>query len=450
MSEAVFAASDIPVAPGSVMRTPERRRWWRSHWFHSLLFFGLFYVLAPYDVLKSVKERVDNQQQLNEAMEKLEEGNPVRKVVIVVLGAFAMVSLLQRSSNRVRVRGPLGWAILGFMLWSMASPLWGDDPYSTLKKVFVFLLLSLAALAMARQVEGLGLLEFVIFALGSFAVAGIVSEVSLGSFRPWESGYRFAGLVHPNTMGSDCALLALAGVAAARNGGRRAWLYLAVAMAALTLLLLTKSRTALAAGLIGLTICLLYLLSRRTKVLLTVMIVSMLATVVVFGDDLGGAAKDSIVLGRTDTDASDIGSFTGRVQIWDQLWGYVQRRPLVGYGYESFWSPQRLMDVALEQKFTSPSAHSGLLELTLNLGVVGGGLFALVLFIGVIRSALEYRRRSTVEAAFIAAALTMLCVNITTESLVLQATIGSFIWMIMFARLGFIEPGTAEASGSLR
>src|SRR5690606_4411617 len=72
----------------------------------------------------------------------------------------------------------------------------------------------------------------------------------LGTFAPLRTGYRFAGTLHPNQQGINCALLALSAVYLGRVGRTRAGRL--TASAALTLamgfLLLTRSRTSLAAA----------------------------------------------------------------------------------------------------------------------------------------------------------------------------------------------------------
>lgn len=420
---------------------PRRRRWWQSHGFHSLLFFALFYVLAPYDIMKSAHISAGTtRSDINEAVDKFGGGNPVRNAVIFALGSFAIVSLLQRSDNRVRTRGALGAAILLFLGWAAVSPLWGDDPLATGKKVIGMVFLALAALAMARQSDGPGLIQFAIFSLGSFVATSILAELVVGSFHPLEPGYRFAGLVHPNAMGSDCAILAVASFAYARHRADRRWFYYAMAFAALVLLVLTRSRTALLAGLAGFTLCATLLAGPRAKLLMGLCVAALGTVALAVGNELQDLVAEAVAMGRTDAGASDIGSFTGRSEIWAQLWEYVQQRPVLGYGYNSFWSPERLLDVALRQGFASPSAHSGLLEVTLSLGVVGGALLLVVLALAVLRALRAWHRERQIEYAFMAAALVALCINITTESIILHATIGSFVWMIMLARLGHVEP----------
>jgi exopolysaccharide production protein ExoQ len=437
------AVEFYPAMP-TVHEAPRRRRWWQSHGFHSLLFFALFYVLAPYDIMKSAHISAGTSRaDINDAVDKFGGGNPVRNAVIFALGSFAIVSLLQRSDNRVRTRGALGGAIVLFLAWAALSPLWGDDPLTTGKKVVGMIFLALAALAMARQSDGPGLIQFAIFSLGSFVATSILAELIVGSFHPLEAGYRFAGLVHPNAMGSDCAILAIASFAYARHRTRWSWLYYALAFAALVLLVFTRSRTALLAGMAGFAVCAALLAGPRAKLLVGLGVAALGTIAVAAGNELQALVAESVAMGRTDAGASDVGSFTGRSEIWAQLWEYVRQRPVVGYGYNSFWSPERLLEVALRQGFASPSAHSGLLEVTLSLGVVGGVLLLVVLMLAVIRAVRAWQHHRQIEYAFMAAALVALCVNITTESIILHATIGSFVWMIMLARLGHVEPSPA-------
>jgi O-antigen ligase len=410
-----------------------------------VLFFGLFYVLAPYDITKSTHISAGTTHaDINEAVDRFGGGNPVRNAVIFTLGVFAIVSLLQRSENRVRARGMLSGAILLFLALATLSPLWGDDLLTTGKKVVGMAFLALAALAMARQSDGPGLLTFAIFSLGTFAASGILAELVVGSFHPLEPGYRFAGLVHPNAMGSACAILAVASVAYARLRPERRRACEALALAALVLLVLTRSRTALVAGVAGLAACATLLVPPRARAFICLAGAGLAAVVFAFGDALEAQLAASLTLGRTDAGAADLTSFTGRAEIWAQLWDYVRQRPLLGYGYNSFWSPERLLEVALRQGFASPSAHSGLLEVTLSLGLVGGAMLVVILALALARAVRDSLRNRDPVSAFMAAAIVALCVNITTESIILHATIGSFVWSIVLAWLGFVEPPAEE------
>ncbi|MBW4659241.1 MAG: O-antigen ligase family protein [Drouetiella hepatica Uher 2000/2452] len=72
-------------------------------------------------------------------------------------------------------------------------------------------------------------------------------------------------------------------------------------------------------------------------------------------------------------------TFTGRADFWAQIIGYVQEKPLLGYGHRGFWlepgGPASF--VRTNSGFRPVEAHNGFLELTLDLGITGLILFLL-------------------------------------------------------------------------
>ena len=72
-------------------------------------------------------------------------------------------------------------------------------------------------------------------------------------------------------------------------------------------------------------------------------------------------------------------TLTGRTEIWRDLLE-MSGSPLVGVGYESFWLGDRLLEVWDKYSIRINEAHSGYLEIYLDLGLVGLTLL-LVLFV---------------------------------------------------------------------
>jgi exopolysaccharide production protein ExoQ len=89
---------------------------------------------------------------------------------------------------------------------------------------------------------------------------------------------------------------------------------------------------------------------------------------------LFGSSLYEVVLESQGKDAT----LTGRTDLWHDLWIMGQRHTLLGAGYEGFWNPKNCLQLK-EVHFWGPrQAHNGYLEIWLNLGLVGLGLFALV------------------------------------------------------------------------
>jgi O-antigen ligase len=80
-------------------------------------------------------------------------------------------------------------------------------------------------------------------------------------------------------------------------------------------------------------------------------------------------------------------SFSGRALIWDFAQSEIDRRPLLGYGYQSFWlaGPNAPSIVDAPKSYgrhwiaDMPNAHSGYYDMTLEMGYVG--LVLLLVFI---------------------------------------------------------------------
>jgi O-antigen ligase len=68
---------------------------------------------------------------------------------------------------------------------------------------------------------------------------------------------------------------------------------------------------------------------------------------------------------------------TGRVPLWILATAMAVRRPWFGYGYDAFWLPGTIYVRRIWQilEWMPPHAHNGLLEMWLELGLVGVLLF---------------------------------------------------------------------------
>jgi O-antigen ligase len=70
-------------------------------------------------------------------------------------------------------------------------------------------------------------------------------------------------------------------------------------------------------------------------------------------------------------------TLTGRTELWEYVIGFISERPLLGWGLTAFWSTANPLadEVSAALGWTVPEAHNGLLELLLEVGVVGTALF---------------------------------------------------------------------------
>ncbi len=75
-----------------------------------------------------------------------------------------------------------------------------------------------------------------------------------------------------------------------------------------------------------------------------------------------------VMLGRNPT-------LTDRTLVWEEVLA-MQHRPLVGYGFESFWLGERLYQLWEKWWWRPTQAHNGYIETYLNLGLIGVALLA--------------------------------------------------------------------------
>jgi O-antigen ligase len=139
-------------------------------------------------------------------------------------------------------------------------------------------------------------------------------------------------------------------------------------------------------------------------------------------------------LGR---ERNTLATLTGRLPVWQQCLPFIGQRPLRGYGYESFWTADRLITFAKTQGWALPDAHSGYVNLLLGVGIIGLLAYIVILILGFIRSISVYKRLRKIEYIFAGSSIIFLIMNIIVVGSQLDPYITSFVHMVIIAKLGF-------------
>jgi exopolysaccharide production protein ExoQ len=299
------------------------------------------------------------------------QGDSLRQFAMAAVGLFGLIGIWWPSNRRLHV-DLLGIIFVGYIAWFSSSWLWATDPSLSLRRIVGASCEVAAALALAKHLSPR---QFVWFVLGcslSWVLLGLTAELSLGNFQPWAPNYRFSGLFHTNHTGTACAFVILAVAYLSPSLQRGRGLMWAIALASFVLLYLTGSRTALGSLLATLIVGWL-VTAPAPRVVLGLLCGVWLAALIalVLGSTLTTWAGNAISLGRSD---SDLSSLTGRLPLWEDLLPYVGRSPFVGYGYNSFWTADRMEELSNPQFGAYGHAHLTFLELALNIGLIGAGL----------------------------------------------------------------------------
>ncbi|MGY3451452.1 O-antigen ligase family protein [Bradyrhizobium sp. USDA 4353] len=172
-----------------------------------------------------------------------------------------------------------------------------------------------------------------------------------------------------NLLGEFAAIAFLLAVHELLYPGFRRALGLVVAIAAVVLIFLSSSKTALGLALLAPVLALLTLSVSRTLRLAPVLILAVLLLgYVVFGGLAGFTTSRIAYLLTGDS------SFTGRTTIWAFSEMEIAKRPLLGWGYQSFWlvgaDAPSITDAPGWVK-AMPNSHNGYYDTMLELGYVG-------------------------------------------------------------------------------
>lgn len=279
-----------------------------------------------------------------------------------------------------------GWPLFALCALAMTSIHWSQAPELTFRRSVALVLTVLFGIYFGSRFslkEQFHLLAWTcgISVVGSFVfgVFGLGAAVDQGNNLPGWYGI----FVQKNDLGRVMLLSALVFFFWRKVQPEKKGLASAGLLASLTLIGLSRSMTAIVA-LVLLLIVLLYLRWAARKgprwtvagiaLLITVGMISLIYVAT-------HLEETTALLGKS-------ASLTGRVQIWVLSTVMALRRPWLGYGYNAFWLEDQRATVRIwhAMNWTVPNAHNGLLEIWLELGLAGVGLFLLVFAYYALRS----------------------------------------------------------------
>lgn len=366
------------------------------------------------------------------------EGSLKRRIAFLSLGLFGVISIMRRGWDYFKINGFLGWLILFYIVWAFSSLVWAEDITLTFRRLVLFVMFLLGALAVAQRFSLRDIIWFAFFSTSLYLIIGIIAEIAIGTFLPFEPGYRFAGTIHPNFQGLNCSVLLLATVFLSRGVKRYRKFIIAISLVALIFLILTKSRTAFASAVLALVAywALVASIKRKLALILGVSLTFCLLLLLV-GNEFFPAMRQGVLLGREDPTTYTL---TGRIPLWSECLKYVSKRPFIGYGYGSFWTPRNVSDISVSLGWVVGGGHSVYLELLLNLGCIGMVTFVLIYVVGIRRSFVSYRASLNKNYAFFWVLLIFCVLDGILESMILYPDLLTFLSMVSLAKLAFIIP----------
>lgn len=416
-----------------------------SLWVFIAFLAGMFFFWTQ-DISHSVRWQGEGLLTVDEVVDEANHGphGVPRGVILLSLGGFSAVSLLRSGRNPLRINGGLGLLIIFFMVWAALSIAWADDSVMALKRVVGFALLALSALAVAERFSVRQVMVLAFVTCGLFLVVGVFAEIAMGTFHIFQSDYRFCGTDDPNVGSWGISTLLLAAITLASTADKHRGIFWATASVALAFLLLSRTRTSFAAVILALG-SFWFLVSSRPRKLAFILGLIFICCLgyLVLGDELIAYARHGIMLGREGTagTGTDASTLTGRTPVWYECFLYIAKRPLLGYGYDCFWTPQRVVEItsAISDSTAVGWAFNSYIDLALGVGVVGAGAYVLMLGLAIKKSIFLFKTSHNPDYAFVCSLLIFYCIVMLTEGIASAPTMTQFTVLALLAHLGFVN-----------
>lgn len=307
------------------------------------------------------------------------DGDLVSQFVYLILYIFTIIYI---STSTKPVRAALVSSKGLFIIFSLVtlSIVWSDDSLISARRVFALLGSSLFAYYLAASYSLQTILTLVNRALFITAIASVITAITLpglgvmsalqeGGFHEgaWKGIY-----IHKNTLGRLMVINALTALILYSITKKKIhWFEMALAV---FLIVMSQSSTALILGIFIIGISYLLKSFRMNGYGLILMLLSLLM-IGLFSVAYIGTNYELFfeLIGKDPT-------LTGRTALWEQVVIAIGKRPVMGHGFGGFWIGGNSASARISQELNweIPNAHNGFLDIFLDLGYVGFGVFIVI------------------------------------------------------------------------
>lgn len=267
----------------------------------------------------------------------------------------------------------------GFMLLAglcLCSMAWSSAPATTASYSVAIFGATLLTYLMVLKVEPFKLLKYAASGLLLLMLVNFVLMLPQLSYNLSRGG-RYSGIFsQPNVLGRMASLGVLLHILLVWSGHYSKFWGALVILIGTMLVLACNSMTSILAVVLSLS---LYFLRRAIGRPIGEGQILVVAWILFFCGGLIWLNFESIIgflfqlMGRSPT-------LTGRTELWEGVRYAVLRQPILGYGYSGFWAGERILSARILDYagWKTASAHNGLYDIALHVGLVG-----VITFIGV-------------------------------------------------------------------
>jgi exopolysaccharide production protein ExoQ len=360
------------------------------------------------------------------------EGSPLLALTkgVVLITLFFLISQRWRSLFHVFQRRK---GLLLFMGWIILSSFWAPQFDKSFKNANELGIVTLTGLYLGSRFSLREFLKLAAIGLGLVALGNFLyclAVPSIGIQVGIQSGAWRGLFIQKNTLArvlffSSLIFLSLLSEKDPMDRLRGRWIQAGLAICTLmTVLSQSKTGLVLLLGFMILVQIFKVLRSRHSIVfpmIFCVLLIASMATFVMvqnYEAVLVGLGRDVTLSGRTD--------------IWGAIVDKIFHQPWIGYGYGGFWQGKEgeSIDIWYIARDMPPHGHNGYLDMALDIGLVGLGLFVIDFLRTIARSIRCLRQMPMMESIFPILYLSgVFMYNITEDSLIGDSSF-NFIWLI--------------------
>lgn len=367
-------------------------------------------------------------------------------LIIGCIGAY----WLYRSSHSVTISKPRIFISLGaLVLWSAFSISWAQEPLVSARRIIALVLVMIGAAGTAAYWPRRAIAAFISASSGFYLTLGVIGQIAIGNFMPLNSNYRFAGTLPWNEEGFACLILIMSSLTAMDMNPRYKGIFRILLCYGIIFLVLTRSRSSLVGAVAGILIYV--VLTRPLRFHLKAGFSVMASVILLFT-----AGILDPIFGFLSRNGQGMESLTDRVPLWHNCWPFIAARPLLGYGYDDFWTASHIDYFSGELHWGVSASHSGYIEALLTLGAIGLVLHVSVLVIGGMQGASCYRMSGNYLYALAACLCAVyLLVGAVESVMVVELSPYSFYLFVLFfafsdTRYEKSHTSTPRTAGCLR
>jgi O-antigen ligase len=309
--------------------------------------------------------------------------DPVRSAVALSI-YFVLLALGLLNYNAIIAALRRSKLLLSLIVLSMVSVSWSPNPAVTATRAVLLLATTLFGIYFAVRFEPFEQLRLLSLTMAILMGASIVLALGFPAYGTQaDMGGAWCGVFpQKNNLGRMAVLSVIVFLFMGKQARSRRWFWNVAAILALGAVVLSRSATAVAVVL-ALSASFVAFSLFRLPVRLRIPAVC-LSLALATGTVVVATSNIDFLLASLGRDAT----LSGRMELWSALMGSVSKHLWFGYGYGGYWlGPGSESDTVVDQiHWAAMHAHNGLLDLTLQLGVVGVMIFVLLFLMCVIRA----------------------------------------------------------------